>query len=138
METFLNGDLDEEVFIEPPEGFDKKLEKNLALKSNKALYGLKQAPRAWNKKLVNTLKELKKFITYTCIFFKKDLLVAVYDDDLVITGKKSFIVEFINLISEKFKIRDLGKLTYILGIKIEHGIEETLLLNQKTYITKML
>ena len=57
METFLNGDLDEEVFIEPPEGFDKKLEKNLALKSNKALYGLKHAPRAWNKKLVNKLKE---------------------------------------------------------------------------------
>ena len=124
--VFLNGDLDEEVFIEPPEGFDEKLEKNHALKLNKALYGLKQAPRAWNKKLVNTLKELglKQCITDTCIFFKKDLLVAVYVDDLVITGKKNFIVDYVNLISEKYKIRDLGKLSYILELELNMKLKK--------------
>jgi len=77
--AFLNGDLEEDVYIDPPDGFDGKIKENQVLKLNKALYGLKQAPRAWNKKLVMTFKEmgLKQCMSDNCIFFNNKLLVAV-------------------------------------------------------------
>ena len=61
------------------------------MKLNKALYGLKQAPRLWNKTLVNFLNNLKfqQLITDTCIFVNKDLIIAIYEDDIVIIGRKN-------------------------------------------------
>jgi len=49
--VFLNGELEEEVYVEQPTGFVKQGSENKVLKLRKALYGLKQAPRAWNKKV---------------------------------------------------------------------------------------
>ena len=49
--VFLHGDLDEDVFIEQPRGFEVKGEEGKVYKLKKALYGLKQAPRAWYSKL---------------------------------------------------------------------------------------
>jgi hypothetical protein len=138
--AFLNGELEEEVFIEPPDGFKGQIENNQVLKLHKALYGLKQAPRAWNKKLVSTLREfgMKQCIADSCIFFKKDLFVAIYVDDIIITGTIESIREFKKFMSEKFKMKDLGKLNYILGIKVEYGTEGVMRLNQKHYISKMI
>ena len=51
--AFLYGELDDEVYIEIPEGLESRFQKGNVLKLNKALYGLKQAPRLWNKILVN-------------------------------------------------------------------------------------
>ena len=137
--AFLNGDLEEEVYIDPPDGYDSNLKENQVLKLNKALYGLKQAPRAWNKKLVTTLKKLglKQCTADNCIFYNQDVLVAVYVDDLVITGSISNIAKFKENLGKKFKMRDLGKLNFILGIKIEYS-NNRMLINQKHYISKML
>jgi hypothetical protein len=49
--TFLNGDLEEEVYIEQPEGFQLSEKENYVCRLKKALYGLKQAPRAWYSRL---------------------------------------------------------------------------------------
>ena len=51
--AFLNDILDEEVYIEQPEGFIDLDKKNMVCKLHKALYGLKQAPRAWYERLHN-------------------------------------------------------------------------------------
>ena len=48
--AFLYGDIDEEIYIEPPDGFKGNLKSNQSLKLNRALFRLKQAPRCWNKK----------------------------------------------------------------------------------------
>jgi hypothetical protein len=49
--TFLNGELEEEVYIEQPEGFQLSENAYYVCKLKKALYGLKQAPRAWYSRL---------------------------------------------------------------------------------------
>jgi len=57
--TFLNGDLEEEVYVSQPEGFEVKGKEKYVLELSKALYGLRQAPRAWNIKLDKILKKLE-------------------------------------------------------------------------------
>jgi hypothetical protein len=49
--TFLNGSLEEEVFVSQPPGFEIRGKENMVYKLHKALYGLNQAPRAWNKRI---------------------------------------------------------------------------------------
>ena len=56
--TFLNGILDEEVYIEQPKGFVDPDKRNMACKLHKALYGLKQSPRAWHERLHNYLIQI--------------------------------------------------------------------------------
>ena len=54
--TFLNGYIEEDIYVDQPEGFIKRGKESYVLKLRKALYGLRQAPRAWNNKLDDTLK----------------------------------------------------------------------------------
>ncbi len=77
--AFLYGILDEDVYIEPPQGLRKKLEQNQVLKLNKALYGLKQASRSWNKTIVSFFQELnlKQLQTDNCILSNENLIVAM-------------------------------------------------------------
>ena len=139
--AFLYGEIDEEVYIEPPEGIKDTLEENVVLKLNKALYGLKQASRSWNKTLVNFLNELgfRQLKSDTCIFYNETLIIAIYVDDIIILSKDIVMIEeFKRQISLKFKTKDLGKLRYVLGISIEQINEEILLINQKNYITNII
>ena len=123
--AFLNGELKENVYVSQPEGYIVKGSETKVYKLKKALYGLKQAPRAWNEKLNKTLGDLK-FVRCTkepSIYrLNKDshlLLVAVYVDDLLITGSKvELIDEFKRNMSTKFEMSDLGLLTYYLGIEV--------------------
>ena len=138
--AFLYGELDEEVYIDPPECYKGNLEEHQVLKLVKALYGLKQAPRQWNSKLVDTFREfgLNKLQTDNCIFYNQDLLVAIYVDDMAIASRDlRKIDEFKKKVSEKFKCKDLKELKYILGIRIE-TVNQSILLNQKQYIDKLI
>ena len=130
--AFLYGELDEEIYIDPPEGFEGKVNKNQVLKLNKALYGLKQAPRKWNETLVKFFKEhnFEQLKTDNCVFQNGKLIIAVYVDDLAILGKD----EFKRNINKRFKTKDLGLLRNILGITVEHLKDGRLLINQKSYL----
>ena len=71
--AFLNGDLQEEVYVAQPEGFVIKVEEHKMYKLSKALYVLRQAPRAWNIRLDKSLKEskLNEVFTRTSTVYKK-------------------------------------------------------------------
>ena len=56
--AFLNGELEEEIYIEKPEGFPLIEEKNMTCRLKKYFYGLKQAPRTWYTRLDKYLTKL--------------------------------------------------------------------------------
>lgn len=128
--AFLNGDLNETVYVSQPEGFEKKGEENRVYRLHKALYGLRQAPRAWNVKLNRVFKEmgLKRCVKELSVYLKGDkgdyLIVAIYVDDLFVTGTSLKVInQFKKDMSREFEMSDLGKLTYYLGIEVIQGAD---------------
>lgn len=142
--AFLHGDLNEEVYVTQPEGFKVKGNEDKVYRLHKALYGLRQAPRAWNVKLKSILKELNfaKCSKEPSLFKKKIrgrcLFVAVYVDDLLVTGSSlDAIQEFKDEMASKFEMSDLGRLTYYLGIEVTQN-EDGIVLKQERYAAKIL
>jgi len=87
--AFLNGDIDEEVYVSQPPGFEDHKYPEHVFKLKKALYGLKQAPRLWYERLSNFLfsQSFERCRTYKTLFIKKlcrdTILVQVYVDDII-------------------------------------------------------
>ncbi|GJY83348.1 ribonuclease H-like domain-containing protein [Tanacetum coccineum] len=121
--AFLYGDLEETVYMKPPEGYFPSDNKVCMLK--KSLYGLKQAPRQWNANLTSTLIEngfSQSKYDYS-LYTKSDkgvfLALLVYVDDIIITGNSvSKIKKFKVYLKSKSMIKDLGKLKYFFGIEV--------------------
>ncbi|GKD08702.1 retrovirus-related pol polyprotein from transposon TNT 1-94, partial [Tanacetum coccineum] len=113
--AFLNGVLEEEVYVEQPPGFMKVGKETQVLKLNKALYGLKQAPRAWNTRIDSYLK---KNMYLQCpyehaLYVKKDgnklLFIALYVDDIIFMGNdEKMVMEFKEAMTKEFEMTDLG------------------------------
>ena len=80
--AFLNGTLEEEVFMQQPEGYKSEGETQLVCKLKRSLYELKQAPRCWNTALDTCLKDMSfnQSSTDPC---KELVIVAVYVDDII-------------------------------------------------------
>ena len=142
--AFLNGELKEEVYVTQPPGFEVKGKEHKVLKLHKALYGLKQAPRAWNSKLDSTLRSMKferrqlEHAVYRRKHEEGSILVGVYVDDLLITGaSESKIAKFKLEMMKKFKMSDLGLLTYYLGIEVQQT-SDMISLCQKNFAQKIL
>ena len=97
--AFLNGDLEEETFVEQPPGYVIKQHKNKVYRLKKALYGLKQAPRCWNSKIDEYLLKngFIKSPSEPSLYVKKEgtdfLILCLYVDDLIYTGTNAKMVE---------------------------------------------
>ncbi|PNX94021.1 reverse transcriptase [Trifolium pratense] len=96
--AFLNGPIDEEVYVAQPPGYEVKGQESKVYKLKKALYGLKQALRAWNKRIDKFLNEIGfvKCITEHGMYVKKDaakgiIVICLYVEDLLITGSNEII-----------------------------------------------
>ena len=91
--AFLHGDLEEEVYVVQPEGFEVKGKEHMVCRLKKSLYGLKQAPRQWYKKFDSFMvgHEYTKINSNHCVYVKKFLDVKflsllLYVDDMLIVG----------------------------------------------------
>lgn len=144
MSAFLQGDIEEEIYmIQPP--MYKEGEQVCLLK--KSLYGLKQASRQWNRKLDAALKELNltRSKLDPCIYYRitddtNMLFIATYVDDLVMLSKSvSDFEEIREKLCKKFHMKYLGELTYCIGLHVERDRKNKVIyLDQKKYIQEVL
>ncbi|KAM5569751.1 hypothetical protein ABKV19_016986 [Rosa sericea] len=122
--AFLNGVLNEEVYVEQPQGFVIENEEQKVYKLKKALYGLKQAPRAWYGEIdSHFIKDgFQRSENEPTLYIKTKgnteiLIVSIYVDDLVFTGScEEMVLNFKNEMMKKYEMSDLGLLHYFLGI----------------------
>lgn len=106
--AFLNGELHEEIYMEPPQGY-KTMESDFVCRLKKSLYGLKQAPRVWNIKFTNFLKD-NQFVQSDaddCLFVREvdnelTYLVLYVDDGLLLSRKKETVEAVMELSGETF------------------------------------
>ncbi|GAU30980.1 hypothetical protein TSUD_104940 [Trifolium subterraneum] len=143
--AFLNGPLDEEVYVTQPPGFISKEDEFKVYKLHKALYGLNQAPRAWNKRIDKFLSDIgfNKCVTEHGVYVKNcvkkgTIILCLYVDDLLITGSdEAHIREFKVDMMREFEMTDLGHISYFLGIEFQRT-SEGLILHQKKYASEIL
>ena len=89
--TFLHGDLDEEIYMTQPQGFEVKGKENLVCKLKRSLYGLKQAPRQWCLKFDSFMHEhgYTRCHSNHCVYFKRldydnYIILCLYFDDMLV------------------------------------------------------
>ncbi|WVZ88337.1 hypothetical protein U9M48_034871 [Paspalum notatum var. saurae] len=136
--AFLNGYINELVYVEQPPSFEDPSNPNHVYRLPKALYGLKQAPRAWYERLRDFL--IEKGFTIgrvdTTLFTKKtdnDLFVCqVYVDDIIfgLTNEK-YCKEFGNIMAKEFEMSMIGELTFFLGFQMKQLKEGTFIYQEK-------
>jgi hypothetical protein len=142
--AFLNGELDEEVYMKQPEGFVIKGQEDKVCKLTKSLYGLKQAPKQWHQKFDQVVLANGYIINESdkCIYSKfqngKGVMICLYVDDMLIFGTSINEVEETKaFLSKNFDMKDLGEADVILGIKIIRDGNH-IGLSQSHYIEKVL
>ena len=111
--------------MKQPESFEVKGKEHLVCKLNKSLYGLKQSSRCWNSVLDEHLKSIGFTQTESdpCIYVKEEdgdtLIVAIHVDDIILAGKTDEkIAKVKESIAERFQVKDMGELKYILGLQV--------------------
>lgn len=121
--TFLNGYLNEEVYVEQPKGFIDPNFPNHVYELKKALHGLKQAPKFWYDRLIEFMinNGYNRGGTYKTLFVKNDggklMIAQIYVDDIIFSGMSDKMVEhFVQQMQYEFEMSLVGELTYFLGI----------------------
>ncbi len=123
--AFLNGKLEEDVYMTQPEGFVNPKDVGKICKLQRSIYGLKQASRSWNLRFNDAIKEFGfiKNEDESCVYKKVSgstiTFLVLYVDDILIIGNDIPTLQSIKTwLGSCFSMKDLGKATYILGVKI--------------------
>ena len=140
--AFLNRDLSEEVYMQSPPGLS--IESNKVCHLRRALDGLKQAPRAWFAKFSSTISRLGYMASHYdyALFLRRinkgTILLLLYVNDMIITSDDlSGIQELKDFLSQQFEMKDLGHLSYFLGLEITHSTDG-LYITQAKYASELL
>jgi hypothetical protein len=137
--AFLNGNLQENVYMAQPEGFAMEGKEHMGCKLKKSIYGLKQASRQWYIKFDEVIRSFifTENKVGNCIYVKfkgKDftILVLYVDDILLASSDNNMLYETKSFCSSNFDMKDLGDASYVLGIEIHRDQTKGILgLSQK-------
>ncbi|SGZ30860.1 BQ5605_C046g12247 [Microbotryum silenes-dioicae] len=142
--AYLHGELDHDIWMTTPQGFDFPSDKVLRLR--RSIYGLKQAGRIWNCHIDTSLRNLGYKATGTdhCIYSRIDdqqwpHYIALYVDDLLIVSPALDEIErVISGLEQQYGVKQLGPAEYILGIQIRRLDDGSIALSQERYIMDVL
>ena len=144
--AYLNADIDCVIFLEQPEGFVKTNSKGekLACKLNKSLYGLKQSGRNWYMMLHECLinDNFVQSLSDPCLYTKLDgdsvvIILFLVDDIIIAVSNNQVLNNMKAYLSDRFKMKDMGKLSLFLGIEFTFH-DDYAMLSQRRYCEKML
>ena len=122
--SFLNGVVEEEVYVEQPLSFETHDRETHACKFNKALEGLKQAPKTWYGRIdifLSSLGFMKSKVDSKLYYKVEDgnlVMLLLYVDDMFVTGMDGLIADTKRKLAAKFKMKDLGMMHYFLGMEV--------------------
>nr|GEZ09086.1 zinc finger, CCHC-type [Tanacetum cinerariifolium] len=143
--TFLDGELDEEVYMNQPQGFIMPGNENKVYKLIKSLYGLKQVPKQWYQKFNEVVLYNGYLLNQAdkCVYSKfdesgKGFIICLYVDNMLIFGTGQVQIDLTKkFLSSRFFMKDMGEADVILGIKIKHESNK-IAISQSYYIEKVL
>ncbi|GKA99448.1 retrovirus-related pol polyprotein from transposon TNT 1-94 [Tanacetum coccineum] len=142
--AFLNGFINEEVYVAQPLGFIDFQKPNYVYKLKKALYGLKQAPKAWYDRLKAFLikHEYSMRMVDNILFTKKSkshlIIIQIYVDDIIFGSTSQNLCDnFAKIMHDEFEMSMMGELNFFLGLQIKQ-MEDGIFFNQSKYIKEML
>ena len=144
--SFLNGYLDESIYMMQPEGFIVEGQEQKVCKLLRSIYRLKQASRSWNLRFDETIKTFgfEKNVNEPCVYKyikeTKVVFLVLYVDDILLIGNDIGLLSDVKKwLVEKFQMKDLEQASYVLGIQIIRDRKNRLLaLSQTSYIDKVL
>ena len=123
--AFLNGDIDETIYMVQLENFVSKDPKNMVCKLKKSIYGLKQASRQWYYKFHQVIISFgfEMNLVDDCIYHKfcgsKYIFLVLYVDDILLASSDiGFMHETKRFLAKYFEMKDLGDASFVLGIQI--------------------
>jgi transposase InsO family protein len=145
--AFLNATVDEDIYMELPEGYEQP---GMVCKLQKALYGLKQAPRNWDK-LVHAFLTgdmgFRATVSDPSLYFRRSrsgrlMLIYRFVDDMQGSFHADDAAEFgqsVRLLQDRFRIKQMQTATWMLGMRIQRDRKaKTITLSQELYVTKAL
>ncbi|GKC32967.1 zinc finger, CCHC-type containing protein [Tanacetum coccineum] len=143
--TFLNGELDEDVYMNQPQGFIMPGNENKVCKLIKSLYELKQTPKEWHQKFDEVVLSNGYLLNQAdkCVYNKfdetgKGFIIFLYVDDMLIFGTDQVQVDLTKeFLSSRFFMKDMGEADVIMGIGIKHE-SNGIAISQSHYIEKVL
>ncbi|XP_013624832.1 PREDICTED: uncharacterized mitochondrial protein AtMg00810-like [Brassica oleracea var. oleracea] len=142
--AFLNGVLQEEVYVTQPKGFEDPHFPDHVYKLKKALYGLKQAPRAWYDRLTEFLLQagFQRGGVDKTLFVGEDgddmLIIQVYVDDIIFGGtSKQMVDDFVKTMTKEFEMSMVGELSYFLGLQVKQ-LTDGITVSQSTYAKNLI
>jgi hypothetical protein len=141
--AFLNGDLEEKIYMKQPEGFDDDSDR--ACKLKKSIYGLKQASRQWYikfHKIITSFGFIENIVDqyiYLKVSGSKVIFLVLYVDDILLASNDlGLLHETKQLLSQSFEMKDLDEASYVIDIEIHRDRQHKILrLSQKAYIEKV-
>nr|GEU88528.1 retrovirus-related Pol polyprotein from transposon TNT 1-94 [Tanacetum cinerariifolium] len=142
--AFLNGFINEKVYVAQPPGFIDFQKPNYIYKLKKALYGLKQTPKSWYDRLKAFLikYEYSMGMVDNTRFTNKSksnlIIVQIHVDDIIFDSmSQNLCDDFVRIMHDEFEMSMIGELNFFLGLQIKQ-MEDRIFFNQSKYIKEML
>ncbi|RDX64212.1 hypothetical protein CR513_57263, partial [Mucuna pruriens] len=143
---FLNGDINEMIYMVQPENLVSNESKSMVSKLNKSIYGLKQASRQWYHKFhqVITSYDFEANVVDDCVYHNfngsKYIFLVLYINDILLASSDTGLLhETKRFLTKNFEMKDLGEASFVLGIQILRDCSQGfLMLSQENYISKVL